>query len=340
MPDLNLNGVHHISCITGDAPGNVEFYAGLLGMRMVKRTVNQDDPSVYHLFYGDEDGTPGFDLTFFEYPGASRGRAGRGMIHRILWRVGSEESLRYWRERLETAGIAAAIAETDSGDETTSGKSLRFEDREGLAHELLVYTGPDAPLTAAHREVPPEHAIQGFHGVRAYSGNEEATIRILEDVLGFEPDGANRWRLTGTGEDGDGGLAIRSGSYRLDPSPEERPLQGAGTVHHIAWSSPYAQHAAWRDRVNGAGLYVTPVIDRFYFLALYFREPGGVLFEIASAGPGFATDEDREHLGEALSLPPDFEGVRSKVEPHLRKLPDITRWRPSAGLPKSHPADG
>lgn len=330
MSGLSLNGVHHISCITADAPGNVEFYAGLLGMRLVKRTVNQDDPSVYHLFYGDEDGTPGFDLTFFEYPGAPRGRAGRGMIHRILWRVGSEESLRYWRDRLEAAGTAAAIGETDSGDETTGGESLRFEDPEGLAHELLVYSGPDAPLTAAHREVPPEHAICGFHGVRACSGNQESTVRVLEEVLGFGPDGEDHWRLTGTGDGGDGSLAIRSGTYRLDPSPGKRPLQGAGTVHHIAWSSPYSQHAAWRERVGDAGLYVTPVIDRFYFLALYFREPGGVLFEIASAGPGFATDEDPEHLGERLSLPPDFEKVRERVEPNLKMLPDITRWRPDS----------
>lgn len=330
MSQVSLNGVHHISCITGDAPANVEFYAGVLGMRMVKRTVNQDDPSVYHLFYGDEEGTPGFDLTFFEYPGAPSGRAGRGMIHRILWRVGSRESLEYWRGRLKAAGTAAELGPTDSGDETTEGESLRFEDPEGLAHELLVYTGPDAPLTAAHREIPVEHAIQGFHGVRAYSGNREATVRVLEDVLDFRAEREDRWRLTGDGSDG---LPARTGRYRLDPSPDERPLQGAGTVHHIAWSSPYDQHPDWRDRVNEAGLYVTPQIDRFYFLALYFREPGGVLFEIASAGPGFATDEDARHLGERLSLPPAFEDIRGQVEPNLRRLPDITRWRPEPSDP-------
>lgn len=326
MSRLDLNAIHHISCITGDAPGNVEFYAGVMGMRMVKRTVNQDDPTVYHLFYGDEDGTPGFDLTFFEYPGAPPGRAGRGMIHRILWRVGSRESLGYWRGRLAAAGISAVTGETDSGDGTTSGDSLRFEDPEGLAHELLVYTGPDAPLTAVHREIPPEHAIQGFHGVRACSGNHGAAGRILEQVLGSVPDGGERWRLTGTG---DKDLPVRSGSYRLDPSRDERPLQGSGTVHHIAWSSSCSHHAAWRERVSGESPWVTPRIDRFYFMALCFREPGGVPFEIASAGPGFATDEDPGHLGERLSLPPDFEGVRGKVEPHLRRLPDITQWRPA-----------
>jgi len=324
MGQLNLNGVHHISCITGDAPGNVEFYAGLLGMRLVKRTVNQDDPSVYHLFYGDEDGTPGYDLTFFEYPGAPKGRAGSGMIHRILWRVGSPESLDYWRDRLEAAGVPTERAATDSGDEETADESLRFEDPEGLSHELLIYTGPDRPLVAAHREIPPEHAIQGFHGVRAFSRDPAATGSLLKEVLGFESRGEGRWRLTGTGD----GIPVRNGSYRLDPAPAERPLQGAGTVHHIAWSSPWEQHADWRERVGRGQLWVTPVIDRFYFLALYFREPGGVLFEIASAGPGFDTDEPAESLGEALSLPPAFEYRRAEVEPHLRKLPDIRQWRP------------
>ncbi|MBN8867056.1 MAG: VOC family protein [Solirubrobacterales bacterium] len=331
MTDLSLNGVHHISCITGDAPGNVEFYAGLLGMRLVKRTVNQDDPSVYHLFYGDEKGTPGFDLTFFEYPGARPGRAGAGMIHRILWRVGSSESLDYWAERLAGAGVTTvrssdAAAVSHGVGPTGDGDTLMFSDPEGLTHEILVYDGPDAPLIPAHVEIPAEHAIQGFHGARAFSGNREVTEQVLGQVLGFTDQGEGRWELAG--EAGEG-FEARHGFYYLDEAPAERALQGAGTVHHIAWASSMDQHAEWRERVASAGLYITPVIDRFYFRALYFREPGGVLFELATIGPGFATDESPDTLGERLSLPPDFEAVREQVEPNLRPLPDIRQWRPS-----------
>jgi len=310
MSDLRLEGVHHISCITGDAPGNVEFYAGVLGMRLVKKTVNQDDPSVYHLFYGDEKGTPGFDLTFFEYPGARPGRAGAGMVHRILWRLPSAESLGFWEERLAAAGV----------ESTLEGESLRFADPEGLEHEFQVYSGEEAALIPAHSEVPAEFAIQGFQGVRAYSGNQAGTEEVLRDTLGFTDEGEGTWKRAG--ED-------RSGTYHLDPSPDERGIPGAGTVHHIAWASPIDQHVEWQERAASSGLYATPVIDRFYFRAVYFREPGGVLFELATIGPGFATDEEAEHLGEKLSLPPDFEALRDQVEPRLSPLPDVRQWRPA-----------
>lgn len=310
MSELRLEGVHHISCITGDAPGNVEFYAGLLGMRMVKKTVNQDDPSVYHLFYGDESGHPGFDLTFFEYPGARAGRAGAGMIHRILWRLPSREALEFWHKRLGDAGIESVL----------EGEALAFADPEGLTHEFFVYTGDEQPLIAHHKEIPAEFAIQGFEGVRAYSGNQEFTEEVLGDVLGFVKEGEGVWRVSGE---------ERSGTYYLDPPPEERGIPGAGTVHHIAWASPIDQHEQWRERAASTGLYATPVIDRFYFKAVYFREPGGVLFELATIGPGFTTDEELDHLGEKLSLPPDFESVRETVEPSLRTLPDVRQWRPA-----------
>ncbi|MCB8915636.1 MAG: VOC family protein [Thermoleophilales bacterium] len=330
MTDLSLNGVHHISCITGDAPGNVEFYAGLLGMRLVKKTVNQDDPSVYHLFYGDEKGTPGFDLTFFEYPGSREGRAGAGMIHRILWRVGSSGSLDYWAGRLGEAGVGSVRSSDEEAGfhgvgPTGGGDTLMFRDPEGLTHELLVYDGPDAPLTAAHVDVPVEHAIQGFHGARAFSGNPEVSRQVLELVLGFVDEGEDAWHLTG--EPG-AGYEARNGFYFLDEPPADRAIPGAGTVHHIAWASSLGQHPGWREKVAATGLYITPVIDRFYFKALYFREPGGILFELATIGPGFATDEEPEHLGERLSLPPDFEPVREQVEPNLRPIPDVTQWRP------------
>lgn len=310
MSDLRLEGVHHISCITGDAPGNVEFYAGVLGMRLVKKTVNQDDPSVYHLFYGDEKGTPGFDLTFFEYPGARPGRAGAGMIHRILWRLPSTESLEFWKERLAGAGVESVL----------EGETLRFSDPEGLEHEFFVYTGDEEALVPEHREIPAEFAIQGFQGVRAYSGNQAFTEEVLRDTLGFTDEGDGTWKRAGE---------KRSGTYHLDTPPEGRGIPGAGTVHHIAWASPIDQHGEWREKAAASGLYATPVIDRFYFKAVYFREPGGVLFELATIGPGFTTDEELDHLGERLSLPPDFEAVRERVEPSLSPLPDVRKWRPA-----------
>lgn len=310
MSELRLEGVHHISCITGDAPANVEFYVGVLGMRLVKKTVNQDDPSVYHLFFGDESGHPGFDLTFFEYPGARPGRAGAGMVHRILWRLPSREALEFWSRRLADAGT----------ESTLEGNALAFVDPEGLNHEFFVYTGSETALVPRQRDIPPEFAIQGFEGVRAYSGNQEVTEQVLGEVLGFDREGENAWRRSGD---------ERSGVYYLDPSPEERGIPGAGTVHHIAWASPVDQHEQWRELVASTGLYATPVIDRFYFKAVYFREPGGVLFELATMGPGFTTDEELEHLGEKLSLPPDFEGVRDEVEPKLSRLPDVRQWRPA-----------
>ncbi len=329
MSEIRLNGVHHISCITGDAPGNVEFYSGLLGMRLVKKTVNQDDPSVYHLFYGDEKGSAGFDLTFFEYPGARPGRAGAGMVHRILWRLPSAEALAYWADRLAAAGISSQATEVDArlaGTGIDTGQAgLLFADPEGLEHEFLVYDGDEEPLVPLHSEVPPKFAIGGFHGVRAYSAAAEGTEQVLSRVLGFEDLGDGAWGVSADS---------RSGFYLLDPSPEERQLAGAGTVHHIAWATRLEDQDEWQRHVTGFGLYATPVIDRFYFRAVYFREPGGVLFELATRGPGFATDEDPETLGERLSLPPDLEALRDQVEPMLKPLPDVTQWRP-AGAPAS-----
>lgn len=324
MSEIRLNGVHHISCITGDAPGNVAFYAGVLGMRLVKKTVNQDDPSVYHLFYGDEAGSPGFDLTFFEYPGARRGRPGAGMVHRIYWRLGSVDSLHYWANRLEEAGVHSSLIKADPRLDLTGVEagqdSLRFADPEGLEHEFLVYSGDDRPLIARHSEVPPDHAIAGFHAVSAYSASPEGTEAVLSEVLGFEDLGGGVWRVSGES---------RSGFYLLDDPPGEQQVPGAGTVHHIAWATRLEDQDQWQSQVSSSGLYATPVIDRFYFRAVYFREPGGVLFELATMGPGFTTDEPAESLGERLSLPPDFEAVRDQVEPHLKVLPDVRQWRPS-----------
>jgi glyoxalase family protein len=299
---MRLEGIHHITAITGDAPGNVDFYARVLGLRLVKKTVNQDDPTVYHLFYADEDGSPGADITFFEYPGARRGQAGQGMVHRVVWRVASEEALAFWADRLRAEGLEVA---REPG-------SLRFRDQEGLELELAVVETADEPLVAEHPEIPAELALQGFDGVRAYSSTPEASRALLEDTLGFVGDGRS-WESRGE----------RRGSfYVYDEAPAGRGSMGAGTIHHVAWSSPMDEHAEWQRRVAEAGAHPTPVIDRFYFRSIYFREPSGVLFEIATIGPGFATDEPAEHLGERLSLPPDFEHLRERLEPVLTPLPD------------------
>ncbi len=272
----------------------------MLGLRLVKKTVNQDDPTVYHLFYADDQGSAGTDLTFFEYPGAAPGRAGAGMVHTIVWRVASEDALDFWAERLAGEGV-----ETTRGD-----GSLRFADPEGLAHELIVDQSGDDPLSAEHPEVPAEMALRGFDGVRAYSGNPEASRGLFEGALGFEPAG-DGWEVRGE---------RRGGRYAYDPPPEQPGVPSAGTVHHVAFASTMEDHEAWGERVRAAGARATPVIDRFYFRSIYFREPSGVLFEIATLGPGFATDEDPEHLGERLSLPPNFERYREQVEQTLTPL--------------------
>ena len=299
---MRLDGVHHVTCMTADAPRNVDFYTRVLGLRLVKKTVNQDDPTVYHLFYADEKGSPGSDITFFEYPGVRRGRAGAGMIHTIGWRVSSEEALDFWERRL--AGETDHLARDDQG--------VTFEDPEGLRHRLAAVETSDAPLVAEHPEIPAELAFQGFEGVRAFSAHADASRSFLEDALGFTPHGDAQWEARGP---------TRGGLYAYDDPPAERGQGGAGTVHHVAWASTMEEHEAWRERVAEAGLHPTPVIDRFWFRSIYFREPSGILFEIATLGPGFAVDEDPEHLGESLVLPPAFEHLREHVEPILTPLP-------------------
>jgi len=304
---MPLEGLHHVTCITADAPRNVDFYARVLGLRLVKKTVNQDDPTVYHLFYADEDGTPGSDITFFEYPGVQRGRAGAGMVHTVQWRVGSDAALDFWETRL--AAEADAVARDEGG--------ISFEDPEGLRHRLVVSTVEDEPLAAGHPEVPAEHALQGFDAVRAFASNADASRELLEGTLGFVPAGKEAWEARGR---------TRGGVYAYDEPPAERGLGGAGTVHHVAWASSLEEHEAWHERVTAAGMHPSPIIDRFWFRSIYFREPSGVLFEIATLGPGFSVDEDREHLGEALILPPAFEHLRAQVEPILTPLPDPRPW--------------
>jgi glyoxalase family protein len=305
-----LNGIHHISAITADATSNLLFYVGVMGLRLVKKTVNQDNPSVYHLFYADEDGSPGADLTFFEYPGLVRGRAGAGMIHRIAFRVASTQALDFWAKRLAASGVESVREDS----------SLRFEDPEGLGLELLAVPAQDAPLVARHDEIPERFALQGFAGVRAYTRRPEASRELLSSTLGFTTEDGSTYQSRGDS---------RGSFYVYDAAPDARGLGGSGTVHHVAWSSTMDDHGAWRDRVIEGGADPTPVIDRFYFRSIYFREPSGVLFEIATMGPGFSSDEPKEHLGERLSLPPAFEYLREQVEANLTPLPDA---RALAGL--------
>ena len=300
---MRLEGIHHITAITADAPGNVEFYAGTLGLRLVKKSVNQDDPTVYHLFYADEKGGAGSDLTFFEYRGVPEGRAGAGMVHRIVWRVASQPALDFWAGRLEGVGIT-----TRRGD-----SNLRFRDPEGLELELTIDDSRDDPLIAEHPEVPKELALRGFDSVRAYHSDPSASEAFLSEGLGFVRTADSGWLARGES---------RGSFYVYDEAPAQRGLSGAGTVHHVAWASPMDEHEAWRERVAAAGADVTPVIDRFYFRSIYFREPSGVLFEIATIGPGFAVDEPAESLGERLSLPPNYEPLRDQLERTLTPLPD------------------
>jgi glyoxalase family protein len=297
---MKLEGIHHITAITGDAQRNVDFYTRVLGLRMVKKTVNQDQPSVYHLFYADEQGSPGADITFFEFPGAMPGRDGAGMVHRIVWRVASAEALDFWAGRLAANGI-----EVERGEGL-----LRFADPEGLGHELAVVDVSDAPLIADHPEVPRALALQGFDGARAYAREPGASARLL-DTLGFAPAGDERYDIRGD---------TRGGWWAYDDPPVEPGQEGAGTVHHIAWASEMDDHEGWRERAVEGGARPTEVIDRFWFRSIYFREPSGVLFEIATLGPGFATDEDPEHLGESLVLPPRFEPLREQIEAALTPI--------------------
>jgi glyoxalase family protein len=297
---MALEGLHHVTAITADAQRNVDYYAGTLGLRLVKKTVNFDAPDVYHLYFGDEVGAPGSILTFFEFPGARPGRAGAGMVHRVLWRVGSPDALDYWEQRLDGA------ARTPQG-------TLRFADPEGLEHELVVAAVPDRPLVAAAADIPAEHALQGFHGVRAYAADPGRSARLLERI-GFTRtgEGDDAWELAGD---------ERRALLTYDAPPAEPGIQSAGSVHHVAWSAADdAELELFSRAAREAGARPTPIIDRQYFHSVYFREPSGVLFELATRDIGFDYDEPRESLGEALKLPPQYEDRREQLERLLTPL--------------------
>jgi glyoxalase family protein len=302
---VKLDGIHHITAITGDARRNLAFYTGVLGLRLVAKSVNQDEGKpTYHLFYADEKATPGAELTFFEYPGIPPGRTGAGMVQRITWRVGSSEAIDFWSDRLSNAGVAF----------TPKGDRLSFTDPEGLGLELAVVVTDDEPLVAYHPEIPPELALQGFHAVEAATAAADRSRGLLQETLGFAPQGERLWEARG---------ARRGSFYGYGDGASRSARQGAGTVHHVAWrAASDDEHSRWRERLIEGGAFPTPVIDRYYFKSIYFREPSGVLFEIASPGPGFTRDTALDNLGLEVSLPPWLESQRAEIESQLTPLPN------------------
>lgn len=301
-----VGGIHHVTAIAGDAQENVDFYAGALGLRMVKRSVNQDDPGTYHLFYADGGAHPGSDITFFPWPGMGAGQLGTGLANEVAFAV-PVESLVWWRERLEGLGIKVH----DAGkrfDEAT----LTFHDMHGLPLALVATPRaterPWEPWTKS--EVPAAHQIRGIHAVRLLEQNADATADFAARVLGMRHVGHEE------GWDRYEGRDPWSGHLDVRTAPEApRGSWGVGTVHHVAWrvlDDP--EQLALRSAVSATGLRPTPVIDRFWFHSVYFREPGGVLFELATDGPGFGVDEPMESLGETLVLPPWLEPHRAEIE--------------------------
>lgn len=303
-------GIHHVTAIASDPQRNLDFYAGTLGLRLVKRTVNFDDPSTYHFYYGDRTGLPGTLLTFFPWPGARGGRAGTGQAVRTSFSVPAD-SLDFWKERLGKEGVT-----TLSEHERFGQRSLRFADPDGLSLELVGDAAQESAAAASHEVIPDAAAIRRIHGNLLQLRGTDATASLLTDVLGLEltaSDGPIQ-RFRPRGGEGGGVDLIRDGSATAG-------AMGAGTVHHVAWRAADSAHQArLRGEVLGFGLQVTPVVDRQYFRSIYFREPGGVLFEIATDDPGFLIDEPEETLGESLRLPPRYETQREQIE---RGLPGI-----------------
>ncbi len=318
---FELGGLHHVTAVTSRAPENLAFYTDTLGLHLVKKTVNQDDVSAYHLFYADAEGNAGTELTFFDWADAPANEPGTGEIAALGLRVADRATLDWWVARFAARGVAhGAIGER-------GGRAfLPFTDPEGQRLELIT-DDPEAAvkpgLPWSGSPVPADHQILGLSSVTLVVAELAPTAAVLTQLLGFRergreatPDGHE----AAVFEVGPGGSGAE---VRVVARPDLSPArQGHGGVHHVAFRTPDdAQHGAWQQRIAATGLGVTPIIDRFYFKSLYFRELGGVLFEIATDGPGFATDEDPEHLGERLALPPFLEPRRAAIEAGLQPLP-------------------
>jgi glyoxalase family protein len=307
----SAHGIHHVTCIAGDPQENLDFYTGVLGLRLVKRSVNQDVPDTYHLFYADGEGRPGTDLTFFPWPEMRPAAKGTGHAVEVGFAV-PEGSLGYWADRLAGAGVAVGEPERRFGEAV-----LALRDPHGLDLSLTETSESldTAPWTRS--PVPEERQIRGFHGVRLLERDLARTAGFLTGVLGFSAAGEEGgWHRFAAG----GGGASRRVEVREVPDGR-LGAWGTGGVHHVAFRvQDDAEQLALRERVAAAGVPPTPVIDRFWFRSVYFREPGGVLFELATEDPGFTADEDLMHLGERLILPPWLEPDRSKIEAALQPL--------------------
>lgn len=301
-----LNGLHHVTAITSDAQQNLDFYGNVLGLRLVKRTVNFDDPTSYHLYYGNQSGAPGTILTFFAWPNAVRGRLGTGETSAIALSV-ARDSLGFWRARLAQFGIETQIS-TRFGDEV-----LSFQDFDGIVLELVACD--DARSRWNNSEIAIEYSIRGLHSVTISQGDVSRVPEMME-IMGFHfVDQESGHARFSTGDKRAGA------SLDVSASPAQRGQMGAGTIHHIAFRvTDDAAQTQWRDDLTNRGFGVSPVMDRTYFHSIYFREPGGVLFEIATDPPGFATDETLESLGTHLKLPSWLEKSRAQAEARLPKL--------------------
>ncbi len=315
---MDLTGIHHLTAVSANASGNYAFYTGVLGMRLVKRTVNQDDVSAYHLFYADKDARPGTDLTFFDWP-VARERRGNNSVTRTALRVAGERTLEYWHDRLKGAGIAIGdIVERD-------GRStLDFEDPEGQRIALVDDRGEGDARPWEKSPVPAERQIRGLGPITMTVPELKYTDLVLTRVMEMrrvrdyaDPTGPNH--RVHVYEMGPGGAGAE---LHVAVRPDLEPAwQGAGGVHHVAFRTPdETSYRAWVDRLDELRIPNSGAVDRFYFRSLYFREPGGVLFEIATDGPGFATDEPADRLGERLSLPPFLEPRRRQIEAGLKPL--------------------
>jgi glyoxalase family protein len=308
----DVTGIHHVTAIAADPRENLDFYNRVLGLRLVKRSVNQDDPGTYHLFYADAEGHPGTDLTFFPWPHLPPRRPGTGLTNEVALAV-PRGTLGYWRARLAETAVRLGPPEERFGD-----AALPFSDPHGLA--LALVETEDARTFTPWNDGPvaPDHQIRGLHAVRLWERTLEPTARLLQQVLGMTARGDDDgWRRFSPAEGGSGALV------EVREIPDGAPGQmGRGAVHHVAFRVPDdATQDGARARVAAAGLRPTPVIDRFWFRSVYFLEPGGALFELATDGPGFAVDEDPAHLGEHLVLPPWLEPQRARIEAALPMLP-------------------
>jgi glyoxalase family protein len=306
-----IAGIHHITAIAGDPQRNLDFYTSVLGLRLVKLTVNFDDPGTYHLYFANEDGAPGSILTFFPWPGARQGVAGNGQVTATTFAV-PPRSAEYWRRRLSEHGLAVT-----GGGERFGEAVLSLTDPDGLPLELVATPRANPARAWKHSQVDPEHAICGFHSATLSEEGYEQTARLLTDTMGFAAAGqeGNRYRYQAAAGGAGGFVDVLC-------APAGRPGRlGVGTVHHIAWrTADESQQLEWRRDLARRGHNVTPVIDRTYFKSIYYREPGGVLFEIATDPPGFAADEPKEQLGTRLMLPHQYEPARAAIE---RMLPPL-----------------